>query len=73
MDRALDPAKVKGKLVHCELSVWGVDSVVKGNGGTGTIIESPVFLDAAQIFMVPGTMVNLTSGEAIKEYIHSTR
>lgn len=70
---SLDPNKVKGKLVFCKLENWGSDSVVKGIGGVGTIIEDDQFLDAAQIFMAPGTMVNDTIGEIIDEYIHSTR
>ncbi|KAK9273795.1 hypothetical protein L1049_018605 [Liquidambar formosana] len=69
---SLDPVKVNGKLVHCKLGMWGVDSVVKGNGGVGTIVESQQFLDAAQIFMAPATMVNATIGETINDYIHST-
>lgn len=64
---------MKGKLVYCNLATWGVDSVVKGIGGIGTIIESPQFLDAAQIFMAPGTMVNDTVGNVITGYIHSTK
>ncbi|CAL8122284.1 unnamed protein product [Prunus armeniaca] len=69
---SLDPSKVKGKLVLCKLENWGADSVVKGIGGVGTIIEDDQLLDAAHIFMAPGTMVNDTIGEIIDEYIHST-
>lgn len=69
---SLDPNKVKGKLVLCKLENWGADSVVKGIGGVGTIIEDDQLVDAAQIFMAPGTMVNDTIGEIIDEYIHST-
>ncbi|KAM1400547.1 hypothetical protein ACFX2I_027565 [Malus domestica] len=69
----LDPGKVKGKLVFCKLGSWGADSVVKGIGGAGIIIEDDQFLDAAQIFMAPGTMVNSTIGDIIDEYIHTTR
>ncbi|CAM8901299.1 unnamed protein product [Rhodiola kirilowii] len=72
-DYSLDPKKVNGKLVFCLLSTWGADSIVKGAGGVGTIIESPVFLDTPQIFMIPGTMVNISTGDAINSYIHSTR
>lgn len=64
---------MKGKLVQCKLGTWGSDSVIKGLGGVGTIIESEVFLDTAQIFMAPATMVNSTVGETISKYIHSTR
>ncbi|KAJ8900150.1 hypothetical protein K2173_024790 [Erythroxylum novogranatense] len=71
-DGSLDPKKVKGKLVKCRLGTWGADSVVKGIGGVGAIVESGRFLDAAQIFMAPGTMVNNTIGETINDYIHST-
>ncbi|XP_059651491.1 subtilisin-like protease SBT4.14 [Cornus florida] len=70
---SIDPMKVKGKLVHCKLGTWGADSVIKGIGGIGTIIESDAFLDAAQIFMAPATMVNDTVGATITEYTHSTR
>nr|XP_043627542.1 subtilisin-like protease SBT4.14 [Erigeron canadensis] len=69
----LDPGKVKGKLVQCKLGAWGSDSVIKGLGGVGTIIESEVFLDTPQIFMAPATMVNSTVGETIRNYIHTTR
>ncbi|KAK0581224.1 hypothetical protein LWI29_011552 [Acer saccharum] len=74
IDDTLDPNKVKGKLVYCMLSsMWGADSVVKGIGGAGTIIESSQFLDASQIFMAPGTMVNDTVGNVITNYIQSTK
>lgn len=69
----MDPKKVKGKLVYCKLGgLWGADSNVKGIGGIGAIVESEQYLDTAQIFMAPGTMVNVTVGDAIKDYIHST-
>lgn len=70
---SLDPKKVKGKIVFCQFRSWGTDSVIKGNGGVGTIVENDQFLDAAQIFMAPGTMVNSTIGESIDAYIHSER
>ncbi|KAM7274556.1 hypothetical protein ACFE04_016422 [Oxalis oulophora] len=70
---SMDPHKVKGKIVYCELGSWGVDSVVKAIGGTGIILESEQFLDAAQIYMAPGTMVNSTVGKVIKDYIQSTK
>jgi hypothetical protein len=63
---------VKGKLVLCELGEWGADSVVKGIGGKGILLESQQYLDAAQIFMAPGTMVNATVSGAVNDYIHST-
>ncbi|KAL9348419.1 hypothetical protein Peur_059785 [Populus x canadensis] len=69
---SLDPNKVKGKLVLCELGEWGADSVVKGIGGKGILLESQQYLDAAQIFMAPGTMVNATVSGAVNDYIHST-
>ncbi|XVF73322.1 hypothetical protein PTKIN_Ptkin12aG0192400 [Pterospermum kingtungense] len=72
-DNSLDPGKVKGRLVYCTLGQWGVDSVVKGIGGIGTVIESELYLDTAQIFMAPATLVNATVGETIENYIHSTR
>lgn len=70
---SMDPRKVKGKLVLCKLGMWGADSVVKGFGGVGAIIESEQFLDAAQIYMAPATMVNTTVGETVSEYINSSR
>ncbi|PON85175.1 Subtilase [Trema orientale] len=72
-EEALDPKKVKGKLVLCVLANWGTDAVVKGIGGAGTIVESDQFLDAAQIFMAPATLVNSSVGETINSYINSTR
>lgn len=49
------------------------DSVVKGIGGIGTVVESEQYLDTARIFMAPATMVNMTVGETIDKYIHSAR
>ncbi|KAJ6940286.1 subtilisin-like protease SBT4.14 [Populus alba x Populus x berolinensis] len=72
-DGSLNPKKVQGKLVLCELGVWGADSVVKGIGGKGTILESEQYLDAAQIFMAPATVVNATVSDTINNYIHSTK
>lgn len=72
LENSMDPQKVKGKLVHCRLGAWGADSVIKGLGGVGALIESDAFLDAAQIFMAPATMVNSTAGKRINDYIHST-
>lgn len=69
----MDPKKVKGKIVYCKLAEWGTDSVVKGLGGIGTILESDIFFDTAQIFMAPTTMVNSSMGKSITDYIHSTR
>ncbi|XP_031285386.1 subtilisin-like protease SBT4.14 [Pistacia vera] len=73
IDGSLNPTKVKGKLVYCQLLIWGADSVVKGIGGIGTIIGSDEFLDSAQIFMAPGTMVNYSVSDIITSYIQSTR
>ncbi|PSS24333.1 Subtilisin-like protease SBT4.14 [Actinidia chinensis var. chinensis] len=70
---SIDPQKVKGKLVLCKLGTWGIDSVVKGFGGIGVIIESEQFMDAAPIFMAPATMVNTTAGDTVSKYINSTR
>ena len=64
---------VKGKLVYCKLGRRGSDSVVKGIGGVGTIIESDQIYDAAEIFMAPGTMVDGAIGEVIDDYLKSTR
>ncbi|KAL5727769.1 hypothetical protein ACHQM5_000924 [Ranunculus cassubicifolius] len=70
---SLDPEKVKGKLVYCELQQRNTDFVVREVGGVGTILASDLFLDAAQILMVPGTMVNGTIGEQINKYTRSKR
>ncbi|XP_074331271.1 subtilisin-like protease SBT4.14 isoform X2 [Apium graveolens] len=73
IEDSMDANKVKGKVVHCKLLSWGVDSVVKGLGGIGTIIQSEMLLDTAMIFMAPSTMVNSTTGEIINKYIRSTK
>ncbi|XP_049398869.1 subtilisin-like protease SBT4.14 [Solanum stenotomum] len=70
---SMDPRKVKGKLVYCQLGSWGVDSVVKELGGIGTIIESDQFLDSAPIFMAPATIVNSSIGKSMNSYMHSDR
>jgi len=70
---SLDPVKVKGRIVHCKVLAWGADSVVRGIGGVGTIVESDQFPDVAFIFMAPSTLVNGTVGASINDYIHSTR
>ncbi|TMX04391.1 hypothetical protein EJD97_009047 [Solanum chilense] len=70
---SMDPRKVKGKLVYCQLGSWGVDSVVKELGGIGTIIESDQFLDSAPIFMAPATIVNSSIGKSMNRYMHSDR
>ncbi|KAK8565867.1 hypothetical protein V6N12_059413 [Hibiscus sabdariffa] len=72
-DNTLDPAKVKGRLVYCLLGEFGADSVVKETGGVGIVLESEQNLDTAQIYMAPATMVNMTVGEIVDKYIHSTR
>lgn len=64
---------MKGKLVLCKLESWGVDSVVKENGGVGAIVASTRFLDVPMIFMAPGTLVNYTIGEKIYDYINKSR
>ncbi|XP_047954503.1 subtilisin-like protease SBT4.14 [Salvia hispanica] len=73
LENSMDPNKVKGKLVYCKLGSWGTDSVIKGLGGVGSLIESDSFLDAAQIFMAPASMVNSSAGKRINDYIHSTK
>ncbi|KOM57404.1 hypothetical protein LR48_Vigan11g043700, partial [Vigna angularis] len=70
---SLDPNKVKGKLVYCSLSGWGSESVVKGIGGIGTIMETDQVFEIAQIFMAPATIVNSSIGQIIINYTHSTR
>ena len=73
MEGSLDPSKVKGKLVICQLLTRGAESVIKRLGGIGAIVESIVLLDVAQIYSAPGTMVNKTVGLAIHDYIHSNK
>lgn len=63
---------MKGKLVYCKILVGGAESVVKGLGGIGAIVESST-VDFAEIFMAPGTLVNTTAGLAINDYIHSNK
>ncbi|XP_022977720.1 subtilisin-like protease SBT4.14 [Cucurbita maxima] len=70
---SLDPSKVKGSLVFCELITWGVDSVVSALGANGAIIQSNEYLDNANIFMAPATMVSSSVGAVIHSYIKSTR
>lgn len=64
---------MKGKLVYCKLGTWGTESVVKGIGGIGTLIESDQYPDVAQIFMAPATIVTSGTGDTITKYIQSTR
>ncbi|XP_073144431.1 subtilisin-like protease SBT4.14 [Henckelia pumila] len=73
LDNSMDPSKVKGKIVYCKLQAWGADSVIKSLGGIGTVIESDMFQDVAQIYMAPATMVNTTIGKKINDYLHSTK
>ncbi|KAI3975055.1 hypothetical protein MKX01_005166 [Papaver californicum] len=73
MDESLDPKKVKGKVVLCELQAWGVDSVVAKAGGMGTLLDSSLNPDTAQIFMASGTVINETLSKMVKNYIKSTR
>ncbi|MED6183077.1 hypothetical protein PIB30_034822 [Stylosanthes scabra] len=70
---SLDPNKVKGKIVYCKLGTYGTEAIVKGIGGIGTIIERERYLDIAQVFMAPATIVNDSLGDTITSYIHSTR
>ncbi|XP_061374058.1 subtilisin-like protease SBT4.14 [Gastrolobium bilobum] len=70
---SLEPSKVKGKLVYCKLGTWGTEAVVKEIGGIGTIIESEQYLNVAEVFMAPATIVNNSIGDIITNYIHSTR
>ncbi|XP_022150039.1 subtilisin-like protease SBT4.14 [Momordica charantia] len=70
---SLDPKLVKGSLVLCRLMSWGSDSVVKSLGADGVIVQSDLFLDNAEIFMAPATMVSGSVGASIETYIKSTR
>ncbi|XP_075519193.1 subtilisin-like protease SBT4.14 [Primulina tabacum] len=73
LENSMDPRKVEGKIVYCKLQAWGADSVIKRLGGIGTVVESDLFQDVAQIFMAPATMVNTTIGKQINDYIRSTK
>ncbi|XP_042499358.1 subtilisin-like protease SBT4.14 [Macadamia integrifolia] len=73
IEGSLDSSKVKGKLVYCEMLMWGVDSAVKLASGVGTVVESDANPDTAQIFMTPGTVVDSKTGKAVTDYINSTR
>ncbi|KAF6160413.1 hypothetical protein GIB67_019182 [Kingdonia uniflora] len=66
---SLEPTLVKGKVVLCELEEGGVDSVVKGVGGIGAIIQSEKGLDNAQIYMAPATMIDPTAAVTVNDYI----
>lgn len=72
-ESSLDPKKVRGTLVLCQLRQEGSESVVKALGGVGTIVESILSPNHAQIFTAPGTMVDGIVGHDIEEYINSTR
>ncbi|MCL7025064.1 hypothetical protein MKW94_017080, partial [Papaver nudicaule] len=73
MDDTLDPKKVKGKIVLCELQAWGVDAVVAKAGGTGTLVDSSMNPDTAQIFMSSGTVINNNLTKVVKDYMKSTK
>ncbi|KAI9113009.1 hypothetical protein K1719_015941 [Acacia pycnantha] len=70
---ALDPKKVKGRLVYCIPDSCS-DSEVKALGGIGAILlENEQYLDLDEIFMAPATAVNTSVGQSITSYIKSTR
>ncbi|CAH9098083.1 unnamed protein product [Cuscuta epithymum] len=71
---SMAPAKVKGKIIYCKYGAeLDADSVVKGLGGIGTVIESDNLPDTALVFMAPATIVNSTNGQFITHFINSTR
>ncbi|KAM7508718.1 hypothetical protein LguiA_019171 [Lonicera macranthoides] len=74
-DDALDPKKVKGKIVQCNMSPEPGDYVIKKLKGTGVIIEMDdnTYMDTAVIFMAPASYVNATVGHTLSRYITSTR
>lgn len=72
-ESALNPKKVKGRVVYCQLGSYGTEAVVKGFGGIGTILDNDQYLDLAQIFMAPATIVNNTIGQVVTNYIKSSR
>ncbi|XP_022942435.1 subtilisin-like protease SBT4.14 [Cucurbita moschata] len=74
MEGSLDPTKANGKLVFCQLMIWGADSAVKTAGAHGAVIQSDqYYLDHTDLFMVPATLVNSTIGQTIEAYIKSTK
>ncbi|KAL6981871.1 hypothetical protein U1Q18_023488 [Sarracenia purpurea var. burkii] len=73
IEEGMDARKVKGKLVLCELLVFGSEATVKKLGGIGAIIQSDTYLDTPSVYETPATMVNYTLGAAIGRYINSTR
>uniref|UniRef100_A0A7N0T0V2 Uncharacterized protein n=1 Tax=Kalanchoe fedtschenkoi TaxID=63787 RepID=A0A7N0T0V2_KALFE len=70
---SLDPSKVNGKLVYCQGPSSFDDFVVKGAGGAGAIVGDMVFPESAEIFILPGAVVNSSTGQAVDRYINSTR
>ncbi|XP_059634070.1 subtilisin-like protease SBT4.14 [Cornus florida] len=77
VEDSIDPVKVKGKLVLCNLLLELPDSYIKSIGGIGTINNISggiLYNDGDQIYMAPGTTVNSTEAEPISDYyLHSVR
>jgi hypothetical protein len=70
---SLNPAKVKGRIISCQLGQWGTDSYLTGIGSAGVILQSNDNWDSNPIFMAPATIVNGTIGEIVDNYINHTR
>ncbi|XP_059634064.1 subtilisin-like protease SBT4.14 isoform X1 [Cornus florida] len=73
IENSIDPVKVKGKLVLCNLVELNTDSYIKSIGGIGTIFNADDLDIAEPIYMAPATAVNSTEVEPINDYIHSQR
>ncbi|XP_059634063.1 subtilisin-like protease SBT4.14 isoform X2 [Cornus florida] len=75
IENSIDPVKVKGKIVLCNLVSELPDSYIKSIGGIGTINNYGTgILYYDLIYMAPGTTVNSTEAEPISDYyLHSVR
>ncbi|CAA0830696.1 Subtilisin-like protease SBT4.14 [Striga hermonthica] len=72
-DDSMDPKKVKGKIIYCFEGTGRADSIIKGLGGIGAIIEGDSFSDTGFVYMAPATVVNSTVGNTIEHYMNSTK
>ncbi|CAA0830716.1 Subtilisin-like protease SBT4.14 [Striga hermonthica] len=69
---AMDPKKVKGKIIYCFKDPGGADSIIKGLGGVGAIVKGDSYLDTGFVYMAPTTIVNASVGNKIEDYLNST-
>lgn len=73
LEETLDPVRVRGKIVYCEMGDREANFVVKKLGGIGTILESTRNLDTASIYIAPATAVGDVVSVSIDRYINSTK